>query len=52
MQEKLNAIHVLMSGSGPSVFAIFDDEMEAIEAFKKFREFKDSVYDVVLCKTI
>ena len=48
MQEKMTgALHVVMSGSGPSVFAIFDDELAAIEGAKVI---KSIGYEVHLCK--
>ena len=48
MKEKMtSALHVLMSGSGPSVFAIFDDEQAAIEGFKTIRSLG---YEAHLCK--
>ncbi|MBO4235685.1 MAG: 4-(cytidine 5'-diphospho)-2-C-methyl-D-erythritol kinase [Firmicutes bacterium] len=48
MKEKMTGARcVLMSGSGPSVFAIFDDELAAIEDFK---EIKYLGYEVHLCK--
>lgn len=50
MENKMSgAVKVLMSGSGPSVFAVFDDELAAIGAF---RHFKDTDYEAFLCKTI
>ena len=48
MKEKMTgALHVLMSGSGPSVFAIFDDELAAIEGYKLI---KTQGYEVHLCR--
>lgn len=50
IKEKTSgALHVLMSGSGPSVFAIFDDEGSAIEGFKLIKELG---YEVHLCKAM
>lgn len=36
--KKNGALNALMSGSGPTVFAIFDDENKARDAFAKLRE--------------
>ena len=50
MQENLEgAEHVLMSGSGPSVFAVFTDELAAIKAFQKLIDIDCESF---LCKTV
>ena len=50
LKEKLtDAVHILMSGSGPSIFAVFDDEGSAIEGFKLI---KDLACEVYLCKAL
>ena len=50
MQENMEgAEHVLMSGSGPSVFAIFTDELAAIKAFQQLGEVDCESF---LCRTI
>lgn len=45
----LGAIHVLMSGSGPSVYGIFDDEISAKKAIAHFENLDTLCY---LCKNI
>lgn len=44
------AIGSLMSGSGPTTFGLFQDEIQATMAYRKaFADFPD--YDVILCRT-
>ena len=44
------AVGVLMSGSGPTTYGLFQDEITATMAYRKAKE-KYPDFDVVLCKT-
>ena len=44
IEENTSAQKILMSGSGPTVFAIYKDKESAIDACKKMREMKYECY--------
>ncbi|HAE61047.1 MAG TPA: 4-(cytidine 5'-diphospho)-2-C-methyl-D-erythritol kinase [Eubacteriaceae bacterium] len=46
---ELGAKGSLMSGSGPTVYGLFDDEAKAESAWKHFREIYDEVYKAKTC---
>ena len=49
LSEETDALHVLMSGSGPTVFALFDNP-ESLES--AYRHFEKSYPETYLCKTL